>query len=1290
MRVVACTQLGNDLSSLKQELDSFGARFRTNRLVDLVINQNMISETTNKIYETVVIEKWLGPPPDMAKKQHDTLELHKAGTGRWFLKGSEFMEWQDNPGALWIQGPSGSGKSVLSSAVIKKLIDDRKFLKEMGKSSAVAFFYFDFKNKESHAVESALRRIILQLSAQAPNRYRALDKHYSLSSGQALPTYQDLQDILKELLLELGRTYIVLDGLDECQDIELIKLVDLISMLWSWTQTPVHLLITSQPRSIFTDNFGAMTCVSPTSEVTAEDIRSFVDSELQSSRYKLKAWASRSGGPNITDITDQIVHKSNGMFRLAACLLFEISHCKWLDKLKETLENLPTDLFGVYGRFVERIPKKDLVYVAAVLRWMIFSADNWIMQMDKLDNLADAIAIDFSDPEKYTYCPSRRDDNRVAIVEWLEGLVTIFQDSKGNQQVILAHASVQDYLLSRQFTDIAGFDLSEKLSHTFLAQSCIGHLLHFADHPLDPGNYYRKFPCAMYAAEYWCHHLLRSHDQSILFNNAMHLLVDGSPQWAAMCALHWDSDLTPLCWLVKEGFTEGVQYVLKNGVNVHSKDYREGLWIACKRGLREIVHLFLENGTDVHGPREEDGSLLHIAACNGHTDIVSLFLEKGADANAHGEYGRLGNHRGSTLKAASNSGYTEIVHLLLENGALVDGHEEEGGTSLHAAASNGHMEIVGILLGKGANVNAHGRYQDLNNFECCGSTLKAVSDRGHTEIVQLLLANGAEVNGHKEDDGSPLHVAARNGHTDIVSLLLGKGADANTHGKYGWQQHLGSALKAACDGGHTDTVHLLLYNGANIHEHEEEGGSSLEVAASKGYTFIVSLLVENGADVNAQSKEYGSALKAACGEGYMETLCLLLENGAIVNGAEEEDGSPLHAAASNGHTEIVGILLGKGANVNAHGKYGWEQHRGSVLKAACEGGHLEIVHLLLDKGANIHGHEKEDGSPLEAAASRGNTDIVRLLLDKGANANAQSKIYGSALQAACRQGHINTVHLLLENGADTDGQKEGGGSSLCAAASNGHTEVVSLLLGKGADANAHGTYLDSNDEVRRGSVLKVACVGGYMETVRLLHDNGANLDGDEEEDGSPLHAAASEGHTDIVGLLLGEGADANTHGKYVDSNWQEHRGSTLKAACHKGHGKIARLLLCHGADINGHEEEGGSPLEVAASEGYTYIVHLLLEKGADVNAQSKKYGTALRTACRNGHADIVRLLLAKGVDITTQGGRALQVADRERHTDVVGLLLEKGAVRATTSAETEEESEWYTEEESEDTESKTV
>ncbi|KAJ7118134.1 hypothetical protein C8R44DRAFT_673631, partial [Mycena epipterygia] len=705
VRVAARTQLGNELSGLERDLDSFGARFRSNRLVDLVIHQNITTGTINEIYGMAVIEKlekWLGPPPDMLKKQHDTQELHKEGTGRWLLDGTQFIEWQDNSGALWIQGPSGSGKSVLSSAVIHKLINDQQLFKDLGKSSAVGFCYFDFRAREGHAVENALRRLILQLSAQSPHQYAALDKRYRLSNGQTLPTYQDLQQILRELLLEIGRTYIVLDALDECQDSEFDKLVDFVSTLWNWSQSPMHLLITSQPRTVFTDGFKDMRCISLGSDITTQDIKLFVDSEFRSNR-KIKTWASRADY-----ITDRIVRKSNGMFRLAACLLVELSHCTWEDEFDKTLENLPNDLFGIYDRFLEQIPKKDLVHAKGVLRWLVFvDGPQFLNPVNELAFLADTISFDFSDPKQYIYYPGRRDRNLIAIPEWLEGLIIV-----DGSWIELAHASVEDYIRYDQFTDVAGLDLGEKLSHTFIAQSCLGYLLHFGDHPLDSTTFL-NYPLAVYAAQHWCYHLLRSHDHTILFDNAMRLLENGSQQFIAFHHLHsanWRGEIdwflppfSPLYACSLEGYTDGVLALLKCGadINLHAGEYDTALQAACERGHTEIVGLLLASGADVNVYDKNYGTALQVACRDGHTEIVRLLLGNGADANANEQKSF------TALMVASMGGHTEIVGLLLASGTDVNVYDKNYVTALQAACKDGHTEIVRLLLGNGADANAN-------------------------------------------------------------------------------------------------------------------------------------------------------------------------------------------------------------------------------------------------------------------------------------------------------------------------------------------------------------------------------------------------------------------------------------------------------------------------------------------------------------------------------------------------------------------------------------------------------
>ncbi|KAJ6504051.1 hypothetical protein DFH09DRAFT_1440359 [Mycena vulgaris] len=977
--VAARNELRSKMTALNRELDSFGARFRTNRLVDLALNQRVNTRTLDRVHDMFLkakLEEWLACP-DMKQRQAETLELRHEGTGRWLLESNDFIQWQDNPGALWIRGPSGAGKSVLSSTIISELIEDKQGFKDLTNSyppPAIAFFYFDFKNKQGQAVNSALRRIILQLSAQCPNPYKTLEEQFKLkSNGQTLPTYHDLQTILEALLLELGHTYIALDALDECQEGDQRRLVDFVSALRKWTPTPVHLLLTSQPRRIFTEAFADVTCIELESDLTQGDIRLFVESELQS----LEPWANRAA--------DRVVSKSKGMFRMAACLIVEISHCPWERELDKTLDNLPNDLFGIYDRFLQSIRPEHLPYAQAALRWLIFSR-----QKLTLAQLADAIAFDFSNPAHCIYEPSRREGNTVTIPRWLEGLATFTGYSVG-----LAHASVQDYLLSMRFTDKFGCDFSAGLSHTFIAQTCIGYLLYFADHPLGGEDELQSHPLAGYAADRWCYHLLHSHDRTVLLGGAMQLLEDGTEPYKVLKQASWSPHASPLHLCCEERYIEGVRRLLETGADINLRSRRGSpLQVASRRGHIKIVRLLLEKGGNVNATGGASGSALQAAAGEGHTEIVALLLKNGADVNANS------GHAGTALQITSQNGNTKIVRLLLKNGADVNAKGEKDGTALQAAVKRDHIEIARLLLENGADVNA------INGEQ--GTPLQAASRYGHTAIVCLLLDSGANVNATGRASGSALQAAAGEGHTEIVALLLKNGADVNAN-----SGHNGTALQITSQNGDTKIAHLLLENGADVNAISGEQGTPLQAASRYGHTAIVCLLLDSGANVNATGGAAGSALQAAAEEGHTEIVALLLKNGADVNANSGHNGTALQTTSQNGDAKIVRLLLENGADVNATGG-----KDGTALQAAAKRDHIEIARLLLENGADVNATSGEQGTPLQAASWYGHTDIVRLLLENGADVNAGDGYSGSALPAVSGYGHTDIVHLLLENGAD--------------------------------------------------------------------------------------------------------------------------------------------------------------------------------------------------------------------------------------------------------------------------------
>ncbi|KAJ6586253.1 hypothetical protein DFH09DRAFT_1274797 [Mycena vulgaris] len=402
--LAARNELGSEILALNRELDSFGARFRTNRLVDLALNQSVNTRTLNRVHDMV----------------------------------------------------------------------------KTGKMAGI------FKDKQGQAVNSALRRIILQLSAQSPNPSKTLEEHYKLKSGgQNLPTYQELQKILEALLMELGHTYILISSLMHSMSAKKAISGDL------WTSfrhfgsglkhhctsySPANPAVSSQkdsqtPRGL--EGLGQTRTDEGNAKI-ADPVHHRSDRAGLSDRF-----------PTLGPVAPLIE-----LFRMAACLIVDISRCPWEDELDKTLDNLPDDLFGIYDRFLQGIRPEHILYAEAALRWLVFSRKPLA-----LHELADAIAFDFSDPTQYIYKPSRREGNVVMIPRWLEGLVTVNYD-----YVVLAHSSVQDYLLSTRFTSKFGWDFSAGLSHTFLARTCIGYLLYFADDALKEEEL-QSYPLIQYAAD---------------------------------------------------------------------------------------------------------------------------------------------------------------------------------------------------------------------------------------------------------------------------------------------------------------------------------------------------------------------------------------------------------------------------------------------------------------------------------------------------------------------------------------------------------------------------------------------------------------------------------------------------------------------------------------------------------------------------------------------------------------------------------------------------------------------
>ena len=116
--------------------------------------------------------------------------------------------------------------------------------------------------------------------------------------------------------------------------------------------------------------------------------------------------------------------------------------------------------------------------------------------------------------------------------------------------------------------------------------------------------------------------------------------------------------------------------------------------------------------------------------------------------------------------------------------------------------------------------------------------------------------------------------------------------------------------------------------------------------------------------------------------------------------------------------------------------------------------------------------------------------------------------------------------------------------------------------------------------------------------------------------------AAENGMTETMKLLLDEGADLEAKGK---------DGKTaLICPTAKGRAEAMQLLVAKGADVNARDDEGENALIYAAEKGKTEPILVLLDNGADIEGKGKGGKTAFVTVTAQGETRAMESLVFHG------------------------------------------------------------
>ena len=410
---------------------------------------------------------------------------------------------------------------------------------------------------------------------------------------------------------------------------------------------------------------------------------------------------------------------------------------------------------------------------------------------------------------------------------------------------------------------------------------------------------------------------------------------------------------------------------------------------------------------------------------------------------------------------------------------------------------------------------------------------------------------------------------------------------------------------------------------------------------------VLKHLRDNGLSINSQlTEQHETVLHLVAQLGKQETAeQLLAQGGSVVrvNVRDRKGQTPLAYARDNGHTDLAELLqtytqaelaglqnttkrqdlfvaaadndragverlLAEGADVRERKKHGHTAYMQLGFKTpfhlAFEAEHYSLAAFLLREAQGINGLDEQGWTPLMLAIMADDWDMVRELIKDGADVFAgyhrrsPIQIQNAVTVAQMMKSEAQLVDIFVdERGAE--GVVHTYGETwpfIMLASERGYTEVVKLLLEQGAE-------LDSEETMR------LAMLHNNWQRILTLIEDEAKLidvfiaakgvDGTIGTSGDTLLIlAARGGHTKAVELLIANNADLHIRGKYVNT--------ALMEAAGQGHTETTALLLAaflgsmrklvnDGADIFAQPLQAVRTMKVTNSEAQ--LVDIFAEGG---------------------------------------------------------------------------------------------
>ncbi|KAJ7589392.1 hypothetical protein C8J56DRAFT_784836, partial [Mycena floridula] len=324
---------------------------------------------------------------DFQATQKETFAKHATGTGDWFLKQQQFVDWKDGKTKfLWCPGIPGAGKTILSSVIVEHL---HKAILQQPKI-AVICIYFDYRRQEEQTPSQLLGSVLKQLVQQHPVLSdNLLTLHKTHLSRDAHPSIPELFAALQTEVLLYSQVYIVVDALDESSESNQAREL-LFSAhpqgLWSLPDH-VHLLVTSRDILSISQEFDntPRICI----EADSKDLETYIRGRITTD-IKLKKLV-KDDRALAAEIIEQVILKAAGMFLQARLHLDALASQLSRKGLRNALALLPEGIMVSYDDAMDRIRsqgKEEYELACRIFYWLAYAKESL-----SIEELQHAIAV---------------------------------------------------------------------------------------------------------------------------------------------------------------------------------------------------------------------------------------------------------------------------------------------------------------------------------------------------------------------------------------------------------------------------------------------------------------------------------------------------------------------------------------------------------------------------------------------------------------------------------------------------------------------------------------------------------------------------------------------------------------------------------------------------------------------------------------------------------------------------------------------------------------------------------